>query len=67
MASEIRVTPAPPAGRPRRLICARCGIAFECRLGADCWCAAEPRRVALPTDDGDCVCPACLRRLADVG
>ena len=28
---------------PRRpLSCARCGTTFDCGLGADCWCAAEP-------------------------
>lgn len=51
---------------PRRLVCARCGAAFDCGLGQDCWCAAEPWRV--PVTDGakseDCLCPPCLRRAA---
>jgi len=29
----------------RKLICARCGAAFDCGLGGDCWCAAEPVRL----------------------
>ena len=55
-------TPIPP----RRLACARCGAAFDCGLGGDCWCAAEPTQLPLP--DGaaeDCLCPACLRKAAE--
>ncbi len=50
----------------RRLACARCGAAFECMPGGDCWCAAEPYRLPL-TQAGeieDCLCPACLRQAA---
>ncbi|HEY1474696.1 MAG TPA: cysteine-rich CWC family protein [Pseudolabrys sp.] len=57
-------TPAPS----RRLACARCGAVFECGLASDCWCAEEPYRLPL-TDDGeceDCLCPACLRKAADI-
>jgi len=54
--------------RPRRLACARCGAAFECGLGGDCWCAAEPYRLPLPDAAAeDCLCPACLRKAADTG
>jgi hypothetical protein len=52
---------------PRRLICARCGTAFGCRLGGDCWCHAEPFRLPMPaagTADDDCLCPACLQAAA---
>jgi len=53
---------APP---PRRLACARCGEAFECGLGGDCWCAAEPYRLPMTKASlEDCLCPACLRKAA---
>ena len=32
----------------RRMICARCGRAFDCGLGGECWCAAEPFRLPMP-------------------
>jgi len=53
-------------GAPRHLVCARCGAAFDCGLGADCWCAAEPYRlpVTAVAAGQDCLCPACLRRAA---
>jgi hypothetical protein len=50
---------------PRRIVCARCGTAFDCGLSADCWCAAEPYR--LPMTKAlieDCLCPECLRNAA---
>lgn len=51
---------------PRRLACARCGAAFDCGLGTDCWCAAEPYRLKLPASAAeDCLCPACLRKAAE--
>jgi hypothetical protein len=50
---------------PRKLACARCGTAFECRLGGGCWCAAEPYRLPMTTAAiEDCLCPACLRKAA---
>ena len=51
--------------RPLRLIaCARCGASFTCG-GPDCWCAAESFRLPMPTDAAaTCLCPACLRQLA---
>lgn len=57
------MTTASPS--PRRLACARCGAAFDCSLGGGCWCADEPYRVPMPAVVGeDCLCPACLRRVA---
>jgi hypothetical protein len=50
----------------RRLSCAHCGTAFDCGLGGNCWCAAEPFRVtAAASSDEDCLCPACLRQAAE--
>jgi hypothetical protein len=49
---------------PRRLSCARCGASFECGLGGDCWCAAEPYRLPMSDSSEDCLCPACLRDAA---
>jgi Cysteine-rich CWC len=50
----------------RELLCARCGTAFQCGLGGDCWCAAEPVRAPMPAPGSgeDCLCPACLRAAA---
>ncbi|MFN3657475.1 MAG: cysteine-rich CWC family protein [Pseudolabrys sp.] len=50
---------------PRRLACARCGAAFDCRLEGGCWCNDEAFRLPLPTAAAeDCLCPTCLRALA---
>jgi hypothetical protein len=55
----------PSATPPRRLTCARCGAAFDCGLGGDCWCAAEPYRLPMSNAAAeDCLCPACLRQAA---
>jgi hypothetical protein len=55
----------PESSAARRLNCARCGRAFDCRLGGGCWCAAEPYRLPMPDSDAeDCLCPACLRAAA---
>jgi hypothetical protein len=56
-----------PAAQPRRVTCARCGTRFDCGLGGDCWCAAEPAKLPLPalqvaSNAEDCLCPACLRK-----
>jgi hypothetical protein len=58
----IAATPNPP----RRLACARCGTTFECGLGGECWCTAEPYRLPLTAAGAseDCLCPACLRKAA---
>jgi hypothetical protein len=50
---------------PRRLACARCGIEFSCSLAGPCWCSDEAFRLPMPTDGGDCLCPRCLRKLAE--
>jgi hypothetical protein len=60
----------------RRLSCARCDASFDCGLGGDCWCAAEPARLPMPkamdkpTEQPgpaeDCLCPTCLRAAADI-
>ncbi|WP_249159879.1 cysteine-rich CWC family protein [Bradyrhizobium tropiciagri] len=50
---------------PRRLACARCGSEFSCTLGGPCWCSDESFRLPMPADGGDCLCPACLRKLAE--
>jgi hypothetical protein len=57
---------ATQSSAPRRLACARCGTAFDCRLGGGCWCAAEPYRLPMPASDAeDCLCPACLKAAAE--
>jgi hypothetical protein len=57
MDSQLRPTPSP------RAQCARCGAAFSCNPGDDCWCAAEPVRLPIPSplSDEGCLCAACLR------
>jgi len=59
------VRPREPAAL-RRLTCARCGGEFDCGLGGDCWCAAEPFRLPMPDSAAaaDCLCPTCLRAAA---
>jgi hypothetical protein len=53
-----------PQRPPRRIACARCGAPFDCG-GDACWCAAEAYRLPMPTDPAaTCLCPACLRQLA---
>ncbi|MDC7704511.1 cysteine-rich CWC family protein [Vogesella indigofera] len=50
----------------RELNCRRCGQAFQCGTGGDnggCWCMALPP-LASADGGGDCLCPACLQRLA---
>jgi hypothetical protein len=63
MDPQLRPTPSP------RALCARCGAAFACSPGGDCWCAAEPVRLPMPpplSDEG-CLCAACLRAATAVG
>ena len=51
--------------RERNIACARCGKAFECGLGGDCWCAAEPYRLPVAKSaNEDCLCRDCLRKAA---
>jgi len=48
--------------------CSRCGAPFNCKQEAGCWCAAmrlDPAVLAeLRTRFSDCLCEACLRKLA---
>jgi hypothetical protein len=55
-----------PESQParRRLACAGCGTEFGCNPSGPCWCSDEAFRVPMPADGGDCLCPACLRKLA---
>jgi hypothetical protein len=48
----------------RDVTCARCGSTFGCNVSGGCWCEAEPFRLPLPSDGGDCLCPECLRKAA---
>ena len=50
----------------RKLTCARCGAAFDCGLGGECWCAAATYRLPMPNAAAaeDCLCPSCLRKAA---
>jgi Cysteine-rich CWC len=48
-----------------RLICARCGAAFDCRPDGACWCAGEDFQLPMPAQpDAQCLCPNCLREAA---
>jgi hypothetical protein len=49
----------------RRLACAACGAEFNCSLSGPCWCSEEAFRLPMPTDGVDCLCPNCLRKLAE--
>jgi len=48
----------------RRLACSSCGTEFTCSLSAQCWCAEETARLAMPSEGGDCLCRDCLRKMA---
>ncbi|QOZ31728.1 hypothetical protein XH92_08445 [Bradyrhizobium sp. CCBAU 53421] len=50
---------------PRRLACTACGSEFSCSPAGSCWCSDESFRLPMPADGGDCLCPACLRKLAE--
>jgi hypothetical protein len=50
---------------PRRLACTKCGTEFNCSLSGACWCGDEAFRLPMPADGSDCLCPACLRKLAE--
>ncbi|UTD30401.1 cysteine-rich CWC family protein [Bradyrhizobium sp. WD16] len=53
------------AAGERRTACPRCGTVFGCNLSGGCWCNDISARLPLPTNDEDCLCPACLRAVAD--
>src|SRR6187397_2820314 len=64
---SVKHLPATATPEPRRLACARCGDAFDCGSAVGkCWCAEEEFRLPMPAADSgeDCLCPACLRKLA---
>jgi hypothetical protein len=42
-------------------VCPQCGVRFECRLSASCWCAELPRLDAVEPRS-DCLCPKCLEQ-----
>jgi hypothetical protein len=48
----------------RQVNCSACGTTFGCNPAGPCWCAEETVRLPMPEDGADCLCPACLRRLA---
>ncbi|PDT75902.1 cysteine-rich CWC family protein [Bradyrhizobium sp. C9] len=50
---------------PRQLACTACGSEFSCSLTGSCWCSDESFRLPIPVDGGDCLCPSCLRKLAE--
>ena len=58
MTNRLEIPPS------RRLACAGCGTEFTCSLSGPCWCAEEDFRMPMPSDDGDCLCPDCLRKAA---
>jgi hypothetical protein len=49
----------------RRLACASCGAEFGCNPSGPCWCSDEAFRMPMPVDGSDCLCPDCLRKLAE--
>jgi hypothetical protein len=59
------MTHAPEHQPTRRLACVRCGTEFGCSLSGACWCSDEAFRLPMPADDSDCLCPQCLRKLAE--
>jgi hypothetical protein len=64
----MSLSPASPL--LRQLACARCGAAFECGAAAGkCWCAEENYPLPVPAANSgeDCLCPACLRKVAAAG
>jgi hypothetical protein len=55
-------TARPPS--TRQLACAHCGEVFSCNLNGACWCMDEAFVLPMPSDGGDCLCPTCLRAMA---
>jgi hypothetical protein len=52
---------------PPRAICARCGAAFACDPGGDCWCMHVDARLPMPPAGETCLCADCLRAAAANG
>jgi hypothetical protein len=48
----------------RRLACSGCGAEFGCNPSGPCWCSDESFHLPMPVDGGDCLCPDCLRKMA---
>jgi len=48
----------------RQVSCSSCGTSFGCNPQGPCWCAEETLRLPMPQDGADCLCQACLRKLA---
>jgi hypothetical protein len=59
------MTDGPESLPSRRLACEACGTEFGCNLSGPCWCNDEAFRMPMPVDGGDCLCPDCLRKLAE--
>lgn len=65
--------PWDPTLATRQLRCERCGTTFGCRDQGEegsCWCSREAFRLPVPLPEGvgpyaDCLCPTCLRAVAD--
>lgn len=55
-------------GQGRTLRCEACGAEFTCGGGFGCWCTQVPldeaTRTAIREKYKDCLCRACLERLA---
>jgi hypothetical protein len=49
---------------PRRAVCARCGGAFACDPGGDCWCMHVDACLPMPVAGETCLCAECLRAAA---
>jgi hypothetical protein len=63
----LLMTNRPQSQPARRLACADCGTEFGCNPSGPCWCSDAAFRLPMPTNGGDCLCPACLRKLAAQG
>ncbi|HEY2137363.1 MAG TPA: cysteine-rich CWC family protein [Xanthobacteraceae bacterium] len=48
----------------RRVVCARCGAAFDCDPGGNCWCMRLDERLPMAGQGEDCVCADCLQAAA---
>jgi hypothetical protein len=44
--------------------CSACGTEFSCDPAGRCWCAEQDFRLPMPTEGQDCLCRACLTKLA---
>jgi hypothetical protein len=62
---RLNMTDSSAQASPRQLACTACGSEFSCSLTGSCWCFDESFRLPMPSADGDCLCPACLRKLAE--